>query len=131
STAATVSRSWRCEVKTRAVCFDVDFTLIFPGPTFRGEGYQAFCARYDMQVDASAFDRAVASAAPLLHGPGDVYDAEVFVAYTRHIIEGMGGRGERLDACAREIYDEWAACHHFELYPDVADVLGQLSASGI
>lgn len=25
---------------TRAVFFDVDFTLIYPGPTFRGEGYQ-------------------------------------------------------------------------------------------
>ena len=24
-----------------------------------------------------------------------------------------------LDACAREIYGEWAACHHFELYDEV------------
>ena len=36
----------------QAVFFDVDFTLIYPGPTFRGEGYQAFCARYGMDVDA-------------------------------------------------------------------------------
>src|SRR6185295_8658304 len=113
--------------QTKAVFFDVDFTLIFPGPTFRGEGYQAFCARYGMLVDPSAFDRAVAGAAPLLHGPGDVYDAEVFVAYTRHIIEGMGGRGDRIDACAREIYDEWAACHHFELYEEVPAVLQELA----
>ena len=26
-----------------AVFFDVDFTLIYPGPTFQGEGYAAFC----------------------------------------------------------------------------------------
>jgi len=32
-------------VSTKAVFFDVDFTLIAPGPMFRGEGYQAFCAR--------------------------------------------------------------------------------------
>ena len=38
-----------------------------------------------------------------------------FVAYTRRIIEHMGGRGAGLDPCAREIYREWAACHHFEL----------------
>jgi len=118
-------------VPTHAVCFDVDFTLIFPGPTFRGEGYQAFCARYGMEVDASTFDGAVASAAPLLHGPGDMYDAEVFVKYTRHIIEQMGGEGEQLDACAREIYNQWALCHHFELYPEVPGVLRALAAAGV
>ena len=77
-----------------SVFFDVDFTLIYPGPMFRGEGYRAFCARYGMDVDAAQFDQAVASAAPLLDGPDDTpYDAEIFVAYTRHIIEQMGGRG--------------------------------------
>jgi hypothetical protein len=29
-----------------AVFFDVDFTLIYPGPTFQGEGYARFCARH-------------------------------------------------------------------------------------
>ena len=54
---------------TKAVFFDVDFTLIYPGPTFRGEGYRAFCARYGMDVDAGRFADAVASASPLLDGP--------------------------------------------------------------
>lgn len=117
---------------TRAVFFDVDFTLIYPGPTFRGEGYQAFCTRYGMEVDPSRFAAAVASAAPLLEESDDSsYDAEVFIAYTRHIIEQMGGEGSQVDACAREIYAEWAACHHFELYDDVPDVLRELAASGI
>jgi HAD superfamily hydrolase (TIGR01662 family) len=119
-------------VSTRAVFFDVDFTLIYPGPTFRGEGYQAFCARYGMDVDASKFADAVASAAPLLDGPEDTpYDADIFVAYTRHIIERMGGSGPQLDACAREIYAEWAACQHFEMYDDVPDVLRELAAAGL
>jgi putative hydrolase of the HAD superfamily len=117
---------------TRAVFFDVDFTLIYPGPTFRGEGYRAFCARYGMSVDASKFGDAVASAAPLLDGPEDLpYDADIFVAYTRHIIERMGGSGPELDACAREIYAEWAACQHFELYDDVPDVLRELASAGL
>ena len=94
--------------------------LDYPGPMFRGEGYRAFCERYGIDVDVSRFAQAVASAAPLLDDPEDpAYNAEIFVKYTRHIIEQMGGRGERLDHCAREIYGEWAACQHFELYEDV------------
>jgi putative hydrolase of the HAD superfamily len=115
----------------KAVFFDVDFTLISPGPMFLGEGYRAFCARYGMEADPAKFDAAVASAAPLLDADDAQYDAEIFVAYTRHIIEQMGGAGVRVDACAREIYAEWAACQHFELYDDVAEALRSLAAAGI
>jgi putative hydrolase of the HAD superfamily len=115
----------------RAVLFDVDFTLIYPGPMFRGEGYRLFCERYGMEVDVSKFDRAVAGAAPLLNEPEDGrYAEDIYVNYTRRIIEQMGGRGDRLDDCAREIYREWAACQHFELYEDVAPTLQQLAAGG-
>jgi putative hydrolase of the HAD superfamily len=118
-------------VSTRAVLFDVDFTLIYPGPTFRGAGYQAFCARHGMDVDPSMFEEGVASAAPLLESPDDVYDPEIFIAYTSRIIEVMGGAGAGVDECSREIYREWAACQHFELYDDVPEVLRQLSDSGL
>jgi putative hydrolase of the HAD superfamily len=119
-------------VTTRAVFFDVDFTLIYPGPTFRGVGYQRFASRHGLDVDISAFDRAVASAAPILDEPeSPTYDAEIFVRYTRHILEQMGGRGECLEACAREIYAEWAACQHFELYDDVAPAIGALHQAGL
>jgi putative hydrolase of the HAD superfamily len=114
------------------VFFDVDFTLIRPGPTFGGSGYRAFCARYGIDVDPGRFEAAVAAAAPLLDQPDDaIYDPEVFIAYTSRIIEEMGGRGPNLDACSREIYDEWAACHHFELYDDVPPVLKTLVDAGI
>jgi putative hydrolase of the HAD superfamily len=117
---------------TRAVFFDVDFTLIYPGPMFRSEGYRAFGERYGLALDEATFDAAVASAGSLLDLPDQsTYDAEIFVAYTRHIVERMGGAGPAVDACAREIYDEWAACHHFELYEDVPQVLRELSAAGI
>ncbi len=116
----------------RAVFFDVDFTLIYPGPTFQGEGYRTFCASYGIDIDPAAFAEAVASAAPILEGPEEAtYDPEIFVRYTRHIIEQMGGQGARLDDCAREIYREWAACRHFELYHDVPDVLQTLAKSGL
>ena len=118
-------------MSTRAVCFDVDFTLIYPGPTFRSEGYQAFCARYGMDVDPAKFEQGVASAAPFLNSPDDTYDSEIFIAYTRHIIEQMGGSGPRIDECSREIYREWAACQHFELYDDVPSVLRQLADAGV
>jgi HAD superfamily hydrolase (TIGR01662 family) len=116
----------------RAVFFDVDFTLIRPGPMFQGEGYQAFCARHGIEAEPGRFDQAVASAAALLDMPEDSpYNAEIFVSYTRHIIEQMGGRGDDIDVCAREIYTEWAACEHFQLYDDVPGVLRRLAAAGI
>ena len=119
---------------TRAVLFDVDFTLIYPGPTFQAPGYQAFSVRHGITVDASRFDTAVASAAPLLDLPEDtVYEDEIHIRYTRHILEQMGASGnvDALDACAREIYREWAACQHFELYDDVPAVLKTLTAAGV
>ena len=120
----------------RAVLFDVDFTLIHPGPMFQGVGYHAFCARHLIDVDPAVFDAAVASASSILDDPhGLPYDAEIFVAYTRHIIEQMGGKAggtpEAVDACAREIYAEWAANQHFELYDDVPAVLQRLNGAGI
>src|SRR5262249_27657945 len=116
---------------TRAVFFDVDFTLIHPGPTFLGEGYKAFCARYGIEVDAAKLEQAVIAAAPFLDSRDERYTDELFVVYTRRIVEGMGGSGPNLDACAQEIYREWAACRHFELYDEVPDVLRELSSAGL
>jgi HAD superfamily hydrolase (TIGR01662 family) len=116
---------------TRAVFFDVDFTLIRPGPAFEGVGYRDFCARHGVAVDANRFPAAVAAASPVLDSCGDVYDPQVFIAYTRRIIEGMGGAGEHVDRAARDIYDAWSSCHHFVLYDDVADVLRELRTRGL
>jgi HAD superfamily hydrolase (TIGR01662 family) len=117
----------------RAVYFDVDFTLIHPGPVFQGEGYREFCSRHGIaNCNPEAFHAAVASASAMLDDSDDhAYDAQVFVRYIRHIIERMGGTGEALDACALEIYREWAACHHFSLYADVLPALRHLRAKGL
>jgi HAD superfamily hydrolase (TIGR01662 family) len=116
---------------TQAVFFDVDFTLIYPGPAFQGSGYRDFCARHGVRVDPDAFERAVAAASSSLDANGGVYDPEIFIRYTRRIIEHMGGEGPQVDTAARDIYDEWSACHHFALYEDVPDVLRTIHASGI
>lgn len=118
-------------LRTRAVFFDVDFTLIHPGPAFQGAGYRSFCAQRGIDVDPALFDRAVSAASVLLDARGGIYDPQVFIDYTRRIIQGMGGAGPQLDAAARDIYDEWAACQHFSLYDDVPEVLRTLHAAGL
>ena len=116
---------------TRAVFFDVDFTLIHPGPAFQGRGYREFCARHDVNVDVDAFEPAVAQASPLLESTSGAYDAEIFVRYTSRIIEGMGGQGPGVTLAAREIYEQWAGCQHFEMYPEVPEVLRAIRSSGV
>jgi len=114
----------------KAIFFDVVFTLIHPGPTFQGHGYADACARHGVTADAARFDAAVAAASSTLHAEGGPYDPEVFIEYTRRIIEGMGGAGPGADAAARDLYDQWSACHHFTLYEEVPDVLRALHADG-
>ena len=115
----------------RGVFFDVDFTLIYPGPTFQAEGYAHFCRKHGITIDESRFAAAVAGASSVLDEEQDhVYSADIFVRYTGRVIRGMGGTGPRVDTCAREIYDEWAACQHFFLYDDVAPALRELADRG-
>lgn len=117
---------------TRAVFFDVDFTLIYPGPAFQGEGYRAFCMRHGMDVEPSRFSAAVVSASHILDREQDaVYNPQIFVDYTAHIIRAMGGSGAAVEACAAEMYQEWALCQHFLLYEDVPASLEALADSDV
>lgn len=116
----------------RAVFFDVDFTLIYPGPGLQAEGYEHFCRLRGVSVDPSRFRTAVARAVPILDEvTAHNYDAQLFIDYTRAIIEHMGGSGPNTGAAARDIYDEWAQCRHFFLYDDVAPALRALAACGL
>ena len=79
---------------TKAVFFDVDFTLIYPGPMFGGEGYRRFGARHGLRLDPSRLGRAVTHASALLDRAQEgIYDPALFVAYARHVLEQMGGEG--------------------------------------
>ncbi len=118
--------------RTKAVFFDVDFTLIYPGPRFEADGYRAFSERHGLSVDVERFQAAVAAASRELEVDTDTtYRRERFVRYGQRVVEEMGGRGPGLGACAQEIYDEWAVCRHFILYEDVKPALRQLHARGL
>ena len=115
----------------RAIFFDVDFTLIYPGPTFQAEGYARFCADEAVTIDPLRFDAAVAAASFILDEIEEqVYDPNLFVHYTATIIEHMGGRGAGVIRAAERVYAEWASNHHFEIYDDVEPVLKTLSQRG-
>lgn len=117
--------------RTSVVFFDVDFTLIEPGPRFQASGYLETCARYGITVDPARFDAAVAGASGVLESADHLFDPQVFIDYTARIIALMGGDPARAAGPAREIYDEWAAHHHFALYDDVEATLRDLATRGL
>lgn len=94
-------------------------------------GYAETCARHGVPVDEAAFEVAVSAAAVLLEGPDQQYHDEIFVRYTSRIIELMGGQGPGVVLAAREIYDDWAHHHHFEMYDDVPGALRALQRQGV
>jgi putative hydrolase of the HAD superfamily len=117
----------KAQSSIKAVFFDVDFTLIFPGPTFQGVGYQRACAARGIEVDPGKFEEAAAASSFILDEVEEqIYKHDIFIHYTASIIEKMGGRGENVVDVAREIYDQWSVNHHFEMYDDVAPVLDEL-----
>jgi putative hydrolase of the HAD superfamily len=116
----------------RAVFFDVDFTLIFPGPTFQAEGYRLACEAAGIEVDPARFDQATAASSFILDEVEEqIYNHDLFVHYTASIIEHMGGRGPNVVEAARGIYEQWAVNHHFEMYDDAAPVLRGLQERGL
>ena len=115
----------------RAVFFDVDFTLIFPGPTFQAEGYRRACAAQGIDVDPLKFDAATAASSFILDDVEEqIYNHDLFIHYTASIIEHMGGRGPKVIEVAKDIYDQWSVNHHFEMYDDVAPVMSELQQRG-
>jgi len=113
---------------TKAVFFDVDYTLIYPGPMFQAVGYRQACERHGMAVDEARYADAVKAALASLDHEQVLYDDAVFTRFIRRIIEAMGGRGDQIDACATEMYAAWAHCHHFHLYDEADAVLRELAA---
>lgn len=116
---------------TAAVFFDVDFTLIHPGPRFQASGYVDTCVRHGLTVDGAKFEAAVVGAAEVLDSTDQLFNPQVYIDYTARIIQLMGGDEAGSMAPAREIYDDWAVNHHFTLYDDVDATLRALKARGL
>jgi putative hydrolase of the HAD superfamily len=111
----------------RAVLFDVDFTLVKPGPDLGPEGYQMLGRRFGLELDPEQYAEARAAAvAAVERHPELDHDEEVWVLFTERIIRGMGGDSERAYECAVEMTRAWEHAENFELYDDALPVLGVL-----
>jgi HAD superfamily hydrolase (TIGR01549 family) len=119
-------------VTLRAVLFDVDFTLVKPGPDLGPEGYQALGRRFGLDLDPARYaDARAAAVAAVERHPELDHDEEVWVLFTERIIRGMGGDSERAYECAVEMTRAWEHAENFELYEDTMPVLGALREHGL
>jgi putative hydrolase of the HAD superfamily len=110
----------------QAVLFDVDFTLVKPGPDLGPEGYRRLGERFGLDLDPTRYDEARAAAIQeLKRHPELDHDEEVWVLFTEQIIRGMGGSGRTYD-CAVAMTRAWERADHFELFEDAIPVLEEL-----
>jgi len=111
----------------RAVLFDVDFTLFRPGPELGPEGYRRVGQRHGLELDPDRYVEARAAAIEKLQGEGRlVHDEEIWIAFTEHIVRGMGGDADGARACATDMVREWERHENFALYEDALPVLEEL-----
>ena len=116
----------------RAVLFDVDFTLVKPGPELGPESYVRVGRRYGLELDPSRYEEARAGAiARLQRHPEYVHDDEIWIAFTEHVVRGMGGNSQRAHECAVELEQAWEHAEHFELYEDALPVMDELRRYGL
>ena len=118
--------------KLAAVLFDVDFTLVRPGPDLGPEGYVRLGARHGLSLDIARHDQARLDAfAELKRHPELEHDDEVWIVFTERVIVGMGGDAHGAYDCAAEMVAAWENHDNFELYEDAEPVLEELRARGL
>jgi putative hydrolase of the HAD superfamily len=116
----------------RAVLFDVDFTLVRPGPELGPEGYRRLGERHGLALDPARYDDArEAAVATLKRHPELKHDDEIWVAFTERIVRGMGGDADGAYECALEMTLAWEHSHNFELFEDALPVLEELRGCGL
>jgi HAD superfamily hydrolase (TIGR01549 family) len=119
-------------VKLRAVLFDVDFTLVRPGPELGPGGYVRAGGRHGLTLDPERYEEArVAALADLQRHPELDHDEGIWFAFTERIVLGMGGTPPASHACAVEITRGWERHENFELYKDTLPVLDELRRAGL
>jgi HAD superfamily hydrolase (TIGR01549 family) len=115
------------DLKLRAVIFDVDFTLVRPGPELGPEGYGRLGERFGLELDPARYDAARAAAIEdIQRHPELEHDEEVWIRFTEDIIRGMGGESERARECAVAMTRAWERSENFDLYEDALPVLEEL-----
>ncbi len=119
-------------MKLKAVLFDVDFTLVKPGPDLGPDGYQLLGRRFGLELDPSRYAEARAAAVETIERHPELdHDEEVWVLFTEQIIRGMGGDSDRAYECAVEMTRAWEHAENFELYEDTLPVLAVLREHGL
>ena len=119
-------------VTLRAVLFDVDFTLVKPGPDLGPDGYAALGRRFGLELDPERHAEARAAAVEAVERHPELdHDEEVWVLFTERIIRGMGGDSERAYEAAVEMTRAWENAANFELYEDTLPVLAALREHGL
>jgi HAD superfamily hydrolase (TIGR01549 family) len=110
-----------------AVLFDVDFTLVRPGPELGPDGYVRVARRYGLELDPAKHNEARARALETLQRDPDLrHDEEIWIAFTERIVRGMGGNSDRARRIAVEIESAWERSENFDLYEDAMPVLDEL-----
>jgi HAD superfamily hydrolase (TIGR01549 family) len=116
----------------KAVLFDVDFTLVKPGPDLGPEGYQLLGQRFGLELDPTRYAEARAAAVETVERHPELdHDEEIWVLFTERIIRGMGGDSDRAYECAVEMTRAWEHAENFELYEDTLPVLAALREHGL
>ena len=116
----------------RAVLFDVDFTLVKPGPDLGPEGYRALGRRFGLDLDPARHAEARAAAVEAVERHPELdHDEEVWVLFTERIIRGMGGDSDRAYEAAVEMTRAWENAANFELFEDTLPVLAALREHGL
>jgi HAD superfamily hydrolase (TIGR01549 family) len=118
-------------MELRAVVFDVDFTIVQPGPDLGPEGYRRLGAQHGLDLDPALYDTARRAAFQTLERHPELeHDEEIWILFTERIIQGMGGSGDTY-ACAAEMTRAWEHAHHFDLFDDVLPTLETLRSRGL
>jgi FMN hydrolase / 5-amino-6-(5-phospho-D-ribitylamino)uracil phosphatase len=116
----------------KAVLFDVDFTLVRPGPELGPEGYVRVGERYGLTLEAGRYEAARKAALEHLERHPELdHDEEIWIAFTERIIRGMGGDAEEAYGVAKEITAGWTLHENFELYDETIPVLAELRRAGL
>jgi HAD superfamily hydrolase (TIGR01549 family) len=119
-------------VQLRAVLFDVDFTLVKPGPDLSPEGYLKLGRAYGLELDGSRYTEArYAALQNVERHPELRHDEEMWFTFTELIIRGMGGEGPAARELAIEMTRLWERSENFDLYPDTLPVMEQLRRHGL
>jgi putative hydrolase of the HAD superfamily len=116
----------------KAVLFDVDFTLVRPGPELGPEGYLRIGRRHGVELDIARHEEARAAALEKLQKHPDFrHDEEIWIQFTERIVLGMGGDPSSAREIASEVERAWEESENFHLYEDVEPVLRELRAHGL